>query len=278
MIKQQTNTALLARDLRVSFGVTPVIDDVAIDLRPGGITAIVGPNGSGKSTLLRSLARLVTTDRGTLSVGDADDAFSLSSKEFARHLALLSQHMPAPAGMTVREVVWFGRYPHRSAWRGRDEDGPAAIDEALKLTGLVELADATMDTLSGGQMQRAWIASSLAQHTDVLLLDEPTNHLDLRYQVDVLNLIGELADNHHTAIGVVMHDLEQAAQIADRLLLLSAGTVVADGDPSHVLDPELLSGVYGTQLSVNSDPANGRISIRPDGLRTRPSALTQPTG
>ncbi|MYS52418.1 ATP-binding cassette domain-containing protein, partial [Streptomyces sp. SID6013] len=141
----------------------------------------------------------------------------------------------------------------------------AAVDRALALTGVDELAGRGADHLSGGQLQRVWLASCLAQETGVLLLDEPTTYLDLRYQVELLDLIRDLADDHGIAVGVALHDLDQAAAVADRITLLEAGRIVADGPPEDVLTPERLTAVYGIRIEVDTDPLTGRLRTRPIG-------------
>src|SRR5690606_9630275 len=136
-------------------------------------------------------------------------------------------------------------------------------DHALDLTGTTAMVDRSIDQLSGGELQRVWLASCLAQDTQVLLLDEPTNHLDLRYQVETLDLIRDLADHHGTAIGVVLHDLNQTAAVADRVVLLHHGRVRAAGDPADVLTAEHLSEVYELPIDTTSDPGTGRVRIDP---------------
>ncbi len=131
------------------------------------------------------------------------------------------------------------------------------------------LADRGADHLSGGQLQRVWLASCLAQETGVLLLDEPTTYLDLRYQVELLDLIRDLADDHGIAVGVVLHDLDQAAAVADRITLLAAGRIVADGPPEEVLTAERLTAVYGIRIEVDTDPLTGRLRTRPLGRHHR---------
>lgn len=162
-------------------------------------------------------------------------------------------------------MVEFGRYPHRGRWGRPDPDGTAAVDRALTLTGVEDLAYRGVEQLSGGQLQRVWLASCLAQETGVLLLDEPTTYLDLRYQVELLDLIRDLADLHGIAVGVVLHDLDQAAAVSDRVALLHAGRVVADGAPEDVFTPELLSDVYGIRIDVDTDPSTGRLRTRAIG-------------
>ncbi|MER5554720.1 ABC transporter ATP-binding protein [Streptomyces sp. NPDC002793] len=260
---------LSATGVTVAYGRVDVVHDAAISLRPAEVTALIGPNGSGKSTLLRTLARLQPARTGSLTVDTgadgATDGFALNARDFARHVALLTQSRSTPGGLTVRDVVDFGRYPHRGRWGRPDPRGTAAVDRALGLTGVAELAGRGVEQLSGGQLQRVWLASCLAQETGVLLLDEPTTYLDLRYQVELLDLMRDLADDQGIAVGVVLHDLDQAAAVADRVALLHAGRIVADGTPEAVFTPELLSDVYGIRIDVDSDPSTGRLRTRAMG-------------
>lgn len=252
--------------MTVAYDGTDVVHQAAITLRPGEVTALVGPNGSGKSTLLRTVARLQRPRTATLTLAEPGeetvDGLALTAREFARNVALLTQGRPTPGGLTVRDVVEFGRYPYRSRWTRADAGGADAVRRALALTDLTELADRGAEHLSGGQLQRVWLASCLAQDTGVLLLDEPTTYLDLRYQVELLDLMRDLADEHGIAVGVVLHDLDQAAAVADRITLLRAGRIIADGDPEDVLTAERLTATYGIRIDIDTDPLTGRLRTR----------------
>ncbi|MFI6937961.1 ABC transporter ATP-binding protein [Streptomyces sp. NPDC050418] len=256
---------LSATGVTVAYDGVDVVHDAAMTLRPGEVTVLVGPNGSGKSTLLRTIARLQRPRTATLTLDADTDGLALSPREFARSVALLTQGRPTPSGLTVRDVVEFGRYPYRSRWGKTDPGGKDAVDRALAMTDMAELAERGVEHLSGGQLQRVWLAGCLAQETGVLLLDEPTNHLDLRYQVELLDLIRDLADGHGIAVGAVLHDLDQAASVGDRIVLLSAGRVIADGDPEDVLTAERLTETYGIRIEVDTDPLTGLLRTRAIG-------------
>ncbi|MGH3333783.1 MAG: ABC transporter ATP-binding protein [Nocardioidaceae bacterium] len=266
-------SALSGRDLTVGYRGAQVVEQASLTVRRGRVTALVGPNGSGKSTLLRALARLHQHDSGEVLLADEEStvrpAYSLSAREFARQVSLLGQHRPTPTGLLVRDVVAFGRHPHRGRWRSVDPDGPRAVASAMDVTGVVAMADRPVDELSGGELQRVWLATCLAQDTGVLLLDEPTNHLDLRYQVEVLDLLRDLADEHGVAVGVVLHDLGHAAEVADDVALLHGRRVLASGPPSAVLTEENLTTAYGIAVRVTVDPATGALALRPVGKHTR---------
>jgi len=261
----QESAGLNGDDLRLGYHGRTVVDGASLRIEAAGVTALVGPNGSGKSTLLRALARLHHPDGGRITFSGGVDALNLSAKEFARKVTLLSQSRPTPNGVSVRDVVGYGRHPHRSRWRNDDPDGPRAIDHAMTVTGVTSMAERAVDELSGGELQRVWLATCLAQDTGVLLLDEPTTFLDLRYQIEILDLMRELADEHRVAVGVVLHDLNQAAAVADRIALLDQGRVRATGTPAEVLRADALTETYGIPIEVGTDPATGFVTTRPIG-------------
>jgi iron complex transport system ATP-binding protein len=262
-------SGLEATDLVLRYGDKDVVHGAGLRLESGRIVALVGPNGSGKSTLLRALARLHEASSGTVKVkpadGEATDALMMKRSDFARHVTLLSQSRPVPHGLSVRDVVEFGRHPYRGRWRAADPEGPAAVHRAMELTGVAGLASRGVHELSGGQLQRVWLASCLAQDTSVLLLDEPTNHLDLRYKVEIFDLVYDLARVHGVAIGVVLHDLDEAAALADHVVVLSEGRIAAAGPAHEALDAALLSDVYSIPIVTHTDPLTGRLRTRAVG-------------
>jgi iron complex transport system ATP-binding protein len=268
-----TWSELRGDDLVLGYHRSMVVHGVSVELRAGAVTALIGPNGSGKSTVLRSLARLHRIADGRVTIGRHDghlqDVAPLSAREFAARVTLLSQSRPHPSGLEVRDVVAFGRHPHRRRFASLTDADRDAIDRAMTLTGVLEMAGRPVDELSGGELQRVWLATCLAQDTDVLLLDEPTNHLDLRYQVETLDLVRELADDHDAALGVVLHDLNHAAMVADDVVLLHRGRVHAAGTPIEVLTSENLSEVYGLPIHVTVDPETGVLRIDPQTRRSR---------
>ncbi|MFD9952610.1 ABC transporter ATP-binding protein [[Kitasatospora] papulosa] len=262
--------ALHGHDLVLRYGGRPVVHGVSIALEPGRATALVGPNGSGKSTLLRALSRLHRVDGGRVSLGAADgqperDAALLSARQFAREVTLFSQSRPAPQGLTVAEVVAFGRHPYRRGFAGQTDEDRTAIDHAMGVTGVRDMAGRPVGELSGGEMQRVWLSACLAQDTGVVLLDEPTNHLDLRYQIETLDLVRDLVQEHGIAVGIVLHDLDQASRVADTLVLMRSGRVHATGAPADVLTAENIAEVYDIRVEVGVDPRTGRLRIDPLG-------------
>nr|WP_092108694.1 ABC transporter ATP-binding protein [Brevibacterium sandarakinum] len=276
-------TTLHASGLHLGYERTPVVHDVSLTIAPGRVTALIGPNGSGKSTVLRSLARLHPIGSGDVTItttgsaapanpaAPATSARAMSAREFARTVTLLSQSRPHPSGLSVREIVAYGRHPHRRRFASLTDPDRAAIDKALELTGTARMADRSVDQLSGGELQRVWLATCLAQETGILLLDEPTNHLDLRYQVEILDLMRDLADDHGTAVGVVLHDLNHAAAVADDIVLLKQGRVRSAGTCEEVFTPEVLTEVYGLPITTRLDDDTGLVRIEALSRRRRPA-------
>ncbi|GLY32651.1 ABC transporter ATP-binding protein [Kineosporia sp. NBRC 101731] len=263
----EMNPALSGTDLTLGYDGKTVVRDARIALRAGRVTALIGPNGSGKSTLLRSLARLHTPQAGRVTLGDGLEARTLHPKDFARRVTLLTQSRPTPGGVRVKDVVAYGRHPYRGRFGSGDENGAAVVQRALEQTGVATMAERPVDELSGGELQRVWLATCLAQDTHVVLLDEPTTFLDLRYQVEILDIVRDLADEHNVAIGVVLHDLNQAAAVADEVVLLHAGVVRATGTPAQVFTADLISEVYGLRIDVEVDE-HGTVRTSPVGRHT----------
>ncbi|MGW5231749.1 ABC transporter ATP-binding protein [Streptomyces nodosus] len=254
---------LAARGISVGYGARTVIDDLDVAIPSGAITTIIGPNGCGKSTLLRALSRLLKPAKGTV-VLDGDDIAGLRTRDVAKKLGLLPQAPVAPEGLTVADLVARGRHPHQNWLRQWSSDDAAVVERALALTGVSDLADRAVDTLSGGQRQRVWISMTLAQGTDLLLLDEPTTYLDLAHAVDVLDLVNDLHESGCTVV-MVLHDLNLAARYSDNLIVMRAGSVVAQGHPSEVITAELLREAFGLHARVIDDPVGDRPLIVPIG-------------
>ncbi|WP_311136836.1 ABC transporter ATP-binding protein [Natronosalvus rutilus] len=247
----RTGSELVGTDLEIGYPDTdePVVECERIDLPAGEVTALVGPNGSGKSTLLKSLARQLAPDRGAVLL-DGDDTDEFGKKAFARQVGLLSQEHDSPGSITVEELVYHGRYPYRGFFDAVDEADAEAVDRAIDLAGVDHLREADVVSLSGGQKQLVWIAMSLAQETDVLLLDEPTTYLDLHHQLRVLEVVDALTTERNVTVGVVLHDIGQAARYADNLVALKDGSVYDWGPPAEVVTDVLLEEVFGVVATV----------------------------
>ena len=270
--------ALAAQNLYVGYLERAVIERLSLDIVKGQITALVGPNGSGKSTLLKAMARLLKPSAGTVLL-DGKAIHSLSTAQVAQQMAILPQGPSAPHGLTVRELVEQGRFPHVGALRMLRQQDHEAIQQALELTNMTDFVHRPLDSLSGGERQRAWIALTLAQATPVLLLDEPTTFLDIGHQLEVLELVQQLNRERGMTIILVLHDLNQAARYADRMVVLNRGVIVADGAPRDVLTAPLLAEVFGVQVNIVTDPASGAPVCLPFAVVARREAsevVTQP--
>jgi iron complex transport system ATP-binding protein len=242
---------LAGRDLVLGYpsAEDPIVDGETVVAEPGAVTALVGPNGSGKSTLLKGLSNQLSPEDGSVLV-DGDDVHAMDTKELARRLGLLSQERTSPDGITVEDLVYHGRYPHRGFFEHVTDSDRRAVDRAIDLAGCGHLRDREVGTLSGGQKQLAWIAMVLAQETDVLLLDEPTTFLDLHHQLEVLEIVETLREESDITVIVVLHDIEQAARLADRMVALKDGEIRARGRPADVVTEELLAEVFRVDAEV----------------------------
>ena len=254
---------LSAANLALAYDNTLIINALNLTIPTGKITALVGPNGCGKSTLLRGLARLLSPKRGHVYL-DGKAIHTMPTKELAKQIGILPQSPVAPEGLTVRELVAQGRYPHQSwfqQWSKLDEE---ITWEAMKITNIDGFADRPLDTLSGGQRQRAWIAMALAQETEILLLDEPTTFLDLAYQIEVLDLLHELNESGRTII-MVLHELNHACRYAHNLIAMREGQICVQGDPHQVMTAAMVAEVFRINAHIVPDPVTGTPMCIPVG-------------
>ncbi|MDV5143828.1 ABC transporter ATP-binding protein [Streptomyces sp. SBC-4] len=248
---------LRAENLTLSYDQRTVATDLGVDIPDHSFTVIIGPNACGKSTLLTALARMLKPRAGQVYL-DGRAISSYRSREVARRLGLLPQSSTAPGGITVGDLVARGRYPHQGMLKQWSADDEAAVVEAMRQTGVLDLADRPVDDLSGGQRQRVWLSMVLAQQTSILLLDEPTTFLDIAHQVEVLDLCAELHAREGHTIVAVLHDLNQACRYATHLVVMRPGGVIAaEGDPSTVMTAELVEDVFGLPCRIIDDPETG---------------------
>ncbi|KAA0917422.1 ABC transporter ATP-binding protein [Dietzia sp. ANT_WB102] len=269
------DAAFRMRGLTLGYGAEPVIRDLDLDFPVGRTTVLIGANGCGKSTILRALGRQLRPLSGSIET-DGRRLSEVSAREHARSVAFLPQSPLVPEGLTVAELVARGRHPHRRWW-GRGDDDDTAVAEALTMTGTAEFAHRRVDELSGGQRQRVWVALVLAQETPTLLLDEPCSFLDLAHQLDVLDLVRDLPlpaghCDHGTGrrtVVAVLHELGLAARVADHLVAVAEGGVVAAGPPDQVITQETLRRVFDLDADIITDPATGHPVVLPRGRRKR---------
>ena len=251
-----------AKAISVRLGKSRVLNEVTLSILRGTVTAIIGPNGSGKSTLLRTLARLLRPETGSVLLDGAAIA-RMSPGQVARQIATLSQSPGAVPGMTVQELVEQGRYPHTGPLRMRSDRDRAAVERALELTSSSRFRHRLLDSLSGGERQRVWIALALAQEPRILLLDEPTTFLDVNHQIQALNLIQALNREHGLTVVMALHDLNQASQYAERLVVLHGGRIVEEGLPTEVIREDVLASVFNVQAHISVSPIDGALFCYP---------------
>lgn len=249
-------TDLAIRKLALRVGGRVLIDGLSLDVGPGRFVGLVGPNGSGKSSLLKAIYRVLRPERGEVSVGGVP-AESMSSKAFARTLAVVAQEAPVDVELSVIDMVLLGRIPYQGALSGTSSPDRAAAVAALSTVGAVELADRAWPTLSGGEKQRALLARALAQDGQILVLDEPTNHLDVRHQFELLRLVRRLGVTTLAAL----HDFNLAAEFCDEVVVLQAGAVVAAGRPADVLVDEVVHPVFGVHVDQVYHPRTGVLRL-----------------
>jgi ABC-type cobalamin/Fe3+-siderophores transport system ATPase subunit len=274
-------TARLRGDgLTLAYDKRVVAERLDVEIPDGSFTVIVGPNACGKSTLLRALARMLKPKRGQVLL-DGREIGSLPSKEVARRLGLLPQSPVAPDAITVADLVARGRYPHQGILRQWSRADEHAVTEAMRSTGIEDLAARPVDELSGGQRQRVWLAMVLAQETPIVLLDEPTTFLDIAHQIEVLDLCAELHEQRGHTLVAVLHDLNHACRYATHLIAMTEGRIVAQGEPAQIVDADLVQRVFGLRCRVIDDPETGTPLIVPAGRGARgqyPSRTTFSSG
>ena len=246
---------LSVRRLRVAYGEREALRGVDLDVAAGEVVGLVGPNGGGKTTLLKAITRGVALKAGEVRIG-GEDARRLSPREVARRVAVVAQSPTLPVGFLAREIVVMGRTPYLGFLEQESAVDYERADAALASLGATDLAYRRVEELSGGERQNVVLARALAQETPLLLLDEPTANLDVGHQVVIAKLLRRLAAEHRVGVLAALHDLTLASLYCDRLVLLAAGSVIAEGTPADVLTRENLRLAYGTDIAV----------LRPEGL------------
>jgi iron complex transport system ATP-binding protein len=239
---------LQARHLNFAYGKKKILQDVSLIVQPREVVGVVGPNGAGKSTLIKLLSRVLSTSSDKILL-NGQPVVKMGRLGLARHLAVLPQGSDLPSDYRVYDLVMMGRTPHLGFLAQESKRDHDLVQSVMQRTDTWQFREGFASDLSGGEKQRVLLARALAQEPSYLLLDEPTNHLDLKYQVEVLLLVRQEVARGLAAL-VVLHDLNLAARVCDRLLVLQQGSVVAEGTPNEILTESLLTEVYGTKVSV----------------------------
>ena len=246
-------------NLSIAYEEKLIVKGLDMCIPKGKITTIIGPNGCGKSTLLKAVGRILKPKDGIVYL-NGEDIHNLTTKEIAQKMAILPQSPQAPSGLTVGELVAYGRFPHQKGFGKLKEEDKEIIQWALEVTKILEFETTIVDNLSGGQRQRVWIAMALAQGTDLILLDEPTTYLDLSYQLEVLELLYNLNKKQNKTIVMVLHDLNLASRFADHMVAIRCGEIISHGDPEKVMTPEILKEVFNIDAHIVRDPRKGCLT------------------
>jgi iron complex transport system ATP-binding protein len=256
---------LSLRDVTIAAARTPLLEHLTLSALPGELIAVVGPNGAGKTTLLRTIAGFTPPRKGEILI-DGIALENLPPRQRARAVALIASDREMPYGTTLRDVVATGRYAHAPWWTwstARSDD--EAIHVALDRVDLRPLANRDFATLSSGERQRAWLALALAQDARLVLLDEPTSHLDPRHAIETIRSIRQIARDATTVV-VVLHDLNEAAAMADRIAVVGQGRLLAYGPPIESLTPETLERAYAIPFQ-RIETEDGHLTIHPKAYR-----------
>ncbi|MRX73461.1 ATP-binding cassette domain-containing protein [Bacillus lacus] len=249
---------LNTEQLNISYGERPIVKNLSIEIPDKKITTIIGSNGCGKSTLLKAMTRIIPQQSGSI-VLDGESISKQSTKELAKKMAILPQNPESTSGLTVGELVSYGRFPYQKGFGRLSKRDIEVINWAMDVTGTAFFKHHPIDALSGGQRQRVWIAMALAQETPMIFLDEPTTYLDMAHQLEILELLQKLNREQQTTIVMVLHDLNQAARFADYIIALKFGEIMKAGSPDEVITNEVLKKVFHIDAVIGKDP----ITLKP---------------
>ncbi|MGJ0907247.1 ABC transporter ATP-binding protein [Clostridium botulinum] len=249
--------SITTTNLAIAYEHKLIVDGLNMNIPKGKITTIIGPNGCGKSTVLKTIGRILKPKEGLVYL-NGDDIRNLSTKEVAQKMAILPQSPQAQGGLTVGELVSYGRFPHKKGFGKLSPEDKKVIEWALDITKLTELEVTMVDNLSGGQRQRVWIAMALAQQTDLILLDEPTTYLDMAYQLEVLELLYNLNREGSCTIVMVLHDLNLAARFADYMIAIRSGSIISHGTPEEIMTKKVLKDTFNIDAEIVWGSQTGR--------------------
>ena len=248
-----------AKNLSAGYSNHTVLDNLSFSINDGGVLGILGPNGSGKTTLLKVLAGILPYT-GNVSLND-NELKTMKRRDISRHIAMMPQFSSLYFSYSVFDTVMLGRYVHRGNTlndliRNNSKEDKEIVEKALETTGLKDLAKAELKTLSGGQLQRVYLARTIAQGAPIILLDEPTNHLDLKFHIELMEYLSRWSKEttkvgeteHKNTVITIFHDIGAASMISDNIILLKHGTIIKKGPTSETLTKNLLENIYETDV------------------------------
>ncbi|SFX01750.1 iron complex transport system ATP-binding protein [Thermoactinomyces sp. DSM 45891] len=233
-----------------------IFENLCLDVLEGKITTIIGPNGCGKSTLLKTMGRILKPKIGKVYLQE-QDINTLPTQEIAKRLTLLPQNPLAPGELAVEELISYGRYPHRKNISKLTTEDQEKMEWAMEITHTLPYRNRPIGSLSGGQRQKVWLAMALAQDTTALLLDEPTTYLDLAHQLDVLQIVENLNQNHQCTVVMVLHDINHAARFSHEIVGMRDGKIMATGSPHELITVDILKQIFHIDARIMIDPFNG---------------------
>ncbi|NOU74284.1 ATP-binding cassette domain-containing protein [Paenibacillus sp. LMG 31458] len=248
---------LYTDQLNIGYGERLIVKNLSVEIPDKKITTIIGANGCGKSTLLKAATRIISHQSGSI-VLDGEHIAKEHTKILARKMAILPQAPESASGLTVGELVSYGRFPYQTGFGRLSKKDYEVIDWALEVTGTIDFKFRPVDALSGGQRQRVWIAMALAQETEIIFLDEPTTYLDLAHQLEVLELLQKLNREQERTIVMILHDLNQAARFADYIIALKDGEIVKAGTCEEVINHDVLKKVFHIDAEIGRDPRTNK--------------------
>ena len=244
---------LYTEKVNIGYGERLIVKQLTVNIPDQKITAIIGPNGCGKSTLLKAMTRIISHRSGAV-VLDGKDIATERTKKLAQKMAILPQNPESARGLTVAELVSYGRFPYQKGFGRLSQKDREAINWALDVTGTKDYRYRPVDALSGGQRQRVWIAMALAQQTEIIFLDEPTTYLDIAHQLEVLELLKRLNKEQQRTIVMVLHDINQASRYSDYIIALKDGEVAKAGTCEEVITRDVLKTVFHIDADIRLDP------------------------
>ena len=253
---------LCAKNLKVGYEDRIIIENLNLSIKQGEIVSIIGPNGCGKSTLLKTLSRMIHPIAGAVYL-EGTELKQLKNKLISQKICLLSQHNQAPNDLTVEQLVYYGRLPHKKWYESKNEEDRELIEWAIEQTGLTRYKDKPIGSLSGGERQRAYIAQALCQKPTILLLDEPTTYLDISYQLELMELVQEINKKLNITVVMVLHELNQASRYSDRLVIMKQGAIISEGAPNQIIDQQTIESVYQIECEIDLDPISNKPRIHP---------------
>jgi len=251
------NTLFRLNNLSGGYHKEAVIRDISLEIKEGDFLGIIGPNGSGKTTLLRLMSRILTPQKGRVSLYEKD-IFLMNLKEFCQNISYVAGDTITNFPFTVLEIVLMGRIPHLKRLQPETKKDIGIAEDCLTMTDTLELSKKRIDEISSGERQRVIIARALAQEPILLFLDEPTSHLDIGHQIQILDLLKKLNRQNNLTVVMVLHDLNLVSEYCNRIVLMHEGRIFKEGFPQEVLTYQNIESVYKTIVVVDKNPINSK--------------------